>query len=137
MVLSRFLIDTSAAVRMVAAREPTENWLRQISAGRIAICAFTELELRHSATSVAHDRRLRDKLSGMFTWAPVQDQCQVRALEVQDGLIANGEHRSAGVVDLLLAANAELSGMTVLHDDKDFECVARVTGQPMLRINEL
>ena len=137
MVLSKFLIDTSAAVRMVATREPPESWLRQVSSGRIAICAFTELELRHSAMSTEHDRRLRAELSGMFVWALVRDQCHERALEVQDGLIANGEHRSAGAVDLLLAANAELTGLTVLHDDKDFECIGRVTGQPMLRIHEL
>jgi len=137
MVLSRYLIDTSAAVRMVMAREPSESWRRQISSGRIAICAFTELELRHGAISIEHDRRMRNRLSGMFTWVPVRDRCHERALEVQDGLIANGEHRSAGVVDLMLAANAELSGLTVLHDDKDFECVARVTGQPVLRVNEL
>jgi predicted nucleic acid-binding protein len=137
MVLSRYLVDTSAVVRIMTAAELAESWRREISAGRIAICSFTELELRHSAMSAEHDRRLRDRLGGMFTWTPVQDRCQERALEVQTGLVANGEHRSAGVVDLMIAANAELSGLTVLHDDKDFECVARVTGQPVLRINEL
>src|SRR5487761_288932 len=104
MVLSRYLIDTSAAVRIMAARNLPESWRSEISSGRIAICAFTELELRHSAMSVEHDRRLHGDLTGMFVWAPVQDQCHERALEVQDGLILNGEHRSAGVVDLMLAA---------------------------------
>jgi predicted nucleic acid-binding protein len=137
MVLSRYLIDSSAVFRILTAGEPSESWRRAISAGRIAICAITELELRYSAKSVEHDRRLRGNLSGMFAWAPVQEGCYDRALEVQDGLVANGEQRSAGAVDLMLAANAELSGLTVLHDDRDFECVARVTGQPVMRINEL
>ena len=137
MVLSRYLVDASAAVRIMTVPELAESWRREISSGRIAICALTELELRHSARSVKHDRQLRDDLAGIFIWVPVRDRCHERALEIQDGLIANGEHRSAGAVDLMLAANAELSGLTVLHDDRDFECVARVTGQPVLRINEL
>jgi predicted nucleic acid-binding protein len=137
MVLSRYLIDTSAIVRIMAVEDLASSWRRQISSGQIAICAITELELRHSAMSMEHDRRLRDDLSTMFVWAPVLDHCHERALEIQDGLVANGEQRSAGVVDLMLAANAELSGLTVLHDDKDFDCVARVTGQPTLRISEL
>ena len=137
MVLSRYLVDTSAAVRIMTIPKLAESLRFEISAGQLAICAITELELRYSAMSTEHDRRLRDKLAGMFTWVPIRDQCHERALEIKDELIANGEHRSAGTVDLMLAANAELSGLTVLHDDRDFECVARVTGQPVLRINEL
>lgn len=53
-----------------------------------------------------------------------------RARAVQRRLTESGEHRSAGAVDLLVAATAELSGLTVLHHDADFETVAKVTGQP-------
>jgi predicted nucleic acid-binding protein len=48
---------------------------------------------------------------------------------VQARLVERGEHRSAGVADLLLAAMAEIEGLTILHYDADFETVARVTGQ--------
>lgn len=137
MALSRYLIDTSAVVRIMTADTIADRWKREISSGRIAICAITELELRHSAKSVEHDRRLRDDLAQMFTWAPIQERCHTLALEIQNGLVANGTHRSAGPVDLMLAANAELNRLVVLHDDNDFDCVARVTGQPVLRIGEL
>lgn len=30
----------------------------------------------------------------------------------------------------MVAATAELSGLTLLHHDKDFDTIARVTGQP-------
>jgi predicted nucleic acid-binding protein len=33
-------------------------------------------------------------------------------------------------VDLMVAATAELSGLTVLHYDADFETIAKATGQP-------
>lgn len=35
--------------------------------------------------------------------------------------------------DLLVAATAELAGLTVLHLDKDFELIAEVTGQSVER----
>jgi predicted nucleic acid-binding protein len=38
------------------------------------------------------------------------------------------------VSDLLVAATAELSGLTVLHVDKDFELIASVTGQGVERL---
>jgi predicted nucleic acid-binding protein len=31
---------------------------------------------------------------------------------------------------LIIAATAELAGLTVLHCDKDFDLIASVTGQP-------
>jgi hypothetical protein len=38
------------------------------------------------------------------------------------------------VPDLLVAATAELAGLTVLHVDKDFELIAGVTGQALERL---
>lgn len=57
-----------------------------------------------------------------------------RALEVQAALADAGHHRAPSVADLLVAAVAELSGLTVLHLDKDFELIADVTGQPVERL---
>ena len=36
--------------------------------------------------------------------------------------------------DLIIAATAELAGLTVLHLDKDFEVIADLTGQPVQRL---
>jgi predicted nucleic acid-binding protein len=36
---------------------------------------------------------------------------------------------------LIIAATAELAGLTVLHLDKDFDVIADVTGQPVERLN--
>ncbi|MER7003615.1 PIN domain-containing protein [Dactylosporangium sp. NPDC000555] len=57
-----------------------------------------------------------------------------RAAEVQAAMTARGTHRSAGAVDLLLAATAELSSLTLVHYDHDFDEVAKVTGQPTIWI---
>jgi hypothetical protein len=52
-----------------------------------------------------------------------------RATEIQAALTARGTHRSAGAVDLLVAATAELLGLVLLHYDGDYDAVGDVTGQ--------
>ena len=54
-----------------------------------------------------------------------------RARDVQGALTSQGQHRSAGPVDLAVAATAELHGLTLLHHDRDFDIIARITGQPV------
>ena len=62
---------------------------------------------------------------------PVHDRAFARAREVQGDLTGKSQHRTAGPVDLLVAATAELHGLTLLHHDRDFDVVAQVTGQPL------
>jgi predicted nucleic acid-binding protein len=39
------------------------------------------------------------------------------------------------VPDLIIAATAELAGLTVLHLDKDFDVIGEITGQPVESLN--
>lgn len=52
-----------------------------------------------------------------------------RTVEVLALLADQGQHRAPSVPDLIIAATAELAGLTVLHFDKDFDLIASVTGQ--------
>lgn len=52
-------------------------------------------------------------------------------MEVLTLLADRGQHRAPSLPDLIIAATAELAGLTVLHLDKDFEVIAEVTGQPV------
>ena len=54
-----------------------------------------------------------------------------RALEVQMLLADRGQHRAPSIPDLLIAATAEKTGLTVLAVDKDFDLIATITGQPI------
>lgn len=45
-------------------------------------------------------------------------------------MAARGQHRAAGVIDLLTAAVAEHHHAVILHYDADFEHIAATTGQP-------
>jgi hypothetical protein len=54
-----------------------------------------------------------------------------RSMEVLTLLADRGQHRAPSIPDLIIAATAELAGLTVLHLDKDFEIIANLTGQPL------
>ncbi|MCJ1677236.1 PIN domain nuclease [Streptomyces sp. APSN-46.1] len=123
------LIDTSALTRVLTNAEVRKAWSDHLTEGVLGICDITELEFLFSARSLA-DRLEKEALVGeLLKWAPTPDGVYTRARAVQRLLTDRGEHRSAGPVDLLLAATAELSGLTLLHYDADFETIARVTGQ--------
>ena len=47
----------------------------------------------------------------------------------------SGQPRAPSIPDLIIAATAELAGLTVLHLDKDFDLIAEITGQPMERLS--
>lgn len=53
-----------------------------------------------------------------------------RAVHVQTLLADRGQHRAPSVPDLMVAATAELAGLTVLHAHKEFDLIADITGQP-------
>lgn len=65
------------------------------------------------------------------------DSACERAGEVQRQLTETGRHRSARPVDLVLAATAERQRLILLCDDRDFEVVASVTGQPVRRVTDV
>lgn len=72
----------------------------------------------------------------LFGWVPMHKAAYERASEVQQLLTQTGTHRSAGPVDLLIAATAERNGLTVLCDDRDSLTVAAVTGQLVKFVND-
>ncbi len=49
-------------------------------------------------------------------------------------LADHGRHPAPSVPDLIIAATAEIAGLTVLHIDKDFDLIAEVTGQATERL---
>jgi predicted nucleic acid-binding protein len=58
-----------------------------------------------------------------------------RSVEILALLADKGLHRAPSIPALMIAAAAELAGLTVLHLDKDFEVIADITGQPVERLN--
>jgi predicted nucleic acid-binding protein len=128
-----YLIDTSGLFRILQA-EHRQVWMDHMTAGVIATCPLVQLEFLYSARSRADRTEKRRMLESVFGWVPMSDGAWERADEVQQALTERGQHRSAGPVDLLIAATAEQQRLILLCDDKDFEVVATVTGQPVRRV---
>jgi predicted nucleic acid-binding protein len=125
-----WLIDKSALVRLGTSPDGA-GWASRIERGLVRITTVTRLEIGCSARSGADLRTgLRQPpVSAMpveYLTAAIED----RAVEVLTALADRGQHRAPSVPDMIIAATAELAGLTVLHCDKDFDLIASVTGQP-------
>lgn len=130
-----YLIDTSGLFRILQ-EQHRRAWSDQLASGVIATCPIVELEFLYSARSRADRTEKRRMLEAVFGSVPMSDAAHERADEVQQALTERGQHRSAGPVDLLIAATAERERLTLLCDDRDFEVVATVTGQPVRRVSD-
>jgi len=130
MSLARYLVDTSALVRLLRSEQVLARWEQQITAGLVAVCPIVELELLYTARSKADRDELVNLLRAAFGWVAMPERVFDRGSEIQAALTARGTHRSAGAVDLLIAATADLHTLVLLHYDLDLDRVGEVTGQP-------
>jgi predicted nucleic acid-binding protein len=132
-----YLIDTSGLFRVLQNSKLREAWTDQLAAGVIATCPVVELEFLYSARSLADRLEKARLLRDVFGWVPMGELAWARAAEVQQALTGVGKHRSAGAVDLLIAATAEHERLTVLCDDHDFLAVAGITGQRVKLVTDV
>jgi predicted nucleic acid-binding protein len=130
-----WLIDKSALVRLEGSTDAAQ-WAARIERGLIRIATVTRLEVGYSARS-GPDLRAELRQPPLAVM-PVEYQTPAiedRAVEVLTLLADRGQHRAPSIPDLIIAATAELAGLTILHLDKDFEIIASITGQPLERLN--
>ncbi|MCZ7631367.1 MAG: PIN domain-containing protein [Microthrixaceae bacterium] len=99
------------------------------------ISTVTVLEIGYSARSAESSARIwSDRRSPSLPVEYLRPAIEDRVVEVQSLLADRGQHRAPSIPDILIAATAELNGLTVLHLDKDFDLIADVTGQPVERL---
>lgn len=124
---ARYLADKSALVRLShPAVDP--RWLIRTMDGTIGTCDIVDLEVLFSARDAGeYDEILLERAA--LPSVPITPDVTRRALDVQHQLSRTGHHRLP-IPDLLVAAAAESAALTVLHYDRDYEAIARVTGQP-------
>lgn len=136
MAVTMWLLDKSAFVRMQNGQAADlEEWNTRIDRGLVRMSALTRLELGFSVRSGSAGRQAfgvppLSKMPVEYLTPAMED----RAFEVQMALADTGRHRAPSIPDLLLAATAELAGLTVLAIDKDFDLIAEITGQPVERL---
>ena len=124
-----WLIDKSALVRLAKSSQ-VKLWAKRINDGQIHLSTITRLEMGYSARSIK-------ELTQAFSVPPLAKMPvegltpaieELAWLTLQQ-LAKRGQHRAPSIPDLLIAATAQLCDLTVLHMDKDFELISKVTGQ--------
>lgn len=129
MGLTGFLADKSALARLhlPAVRDALVPLMER---GLISICGVTELEMLYSARNIDERARMRAQLEASLNRVVEPENLWARAAEIQEALTEKGQHRSASVADLIVAATARAARLTVLHYDNDFDTIAAFTEQP-------
>lgn len=130
-----WLIDKSALVRLGRSSH-TDAWADRIERGLVRVTTVTLLEVGYSARDPDDLRAgLREPPVASMPVEYATPGAEDRAVEVLTLLADRGHHRAPSVPDLLIAAIAERAGLVVLHQDKDFDLIAEVTGQPTERLD--
>ena len=122
-----YLADTSAWHRSAAV---FDRWSELIARAEVAVAPPVMLEVLFSARSARDARALRNQLAGL-PQLPFDERAAPAAMATQAALTEKGHHRGPRPMDLLIAAVAEVNGAVLLHYDRHFDTIARVTGQPM------
>ncbi|WP_420444373.1 PIN domain nuclease [Candidatus Poriferisodalis sp.] len=121
-----YLVDKSAYARMhhaaVAARLTP-----LLVDGYVATCPIIDLEVLYSARSRTDYEEIRAERGALSSF-PITESVTDRALEIQHLLARRSQHRLP-LPDLLIAAVAEVHGLTLVHYDADYDRIADITGQ--------
>jgi predicted nucleic acid-binding protein len=123
----KYLIDTSALVRIVR-RQTEPQWSELASRGLIAICDPVLVETLTIADAKAYERVER-ALRDVYPWVPVPDDAWQVVRAVRQELANQSAHQGLSVADHLVIATAMRLKLVVLHQDADFETVARLVPQ--------
>ena len=122
-----YLADTSAWHRSAAV---FDRWSELVARADVAVSPPVLLEVLYSARSARDARTLRNQLASL-PQLPLDEQAATAALAIQAELTEKAQHRGPRPMDLLIAAVAQLNDAVLLHYDRHFDTIARVTGQPM------
>jgi predicted nucleic acid-binding protein len=133
-VKEAFLADTSALVRFYRG-QTSPGWDETVTAGLVGLCEPVRQEYLRAVGGRADYYEADAVLHETFPYCGVPDQAWQETAQMQRDLADRSWHQSASPVDLLVAVTAAHHKLTVLHADGDFEAIARLTGQPVRRID--
>jgi predicted nucleic acid-binding protein len=120
-----YLVDTSALWRLFREKDIFSTWQPEIDAGSLMLCEATRAEFLFSATGPAHRDDLADDVDVLCGRVAVPKSVWRWVDTAQYKLTQQGQHRGAGVIDLVVCATAVHHRLTVLHADADFKAVSR------------
>jgi predicted nucleic acid-binding protein len=92
----------------------------------VLTCDLVILELTRLSPNEARAREVSDRLAA-FESVPMPAALWSRARQLQVSLAANGDHRRVPPGDLLIGCTAEAGGVPLVHYDRAYERIARVS----------
>ena len=123
----RYLVDTSALVR-IQRGQVDPGWDDLVERGLVAICEPVLAETLSTANAKGYERA-EERLRDLYPEVPVPDTAWTMVREVRRELARHSIHQGLSVADYLVASIAIRLKLTVLHEDGDFETVARYIPQ--------
>lgn len=123
----RYLVDTSALVRMQRGQVDSE-WDDLAERGLLVLCEPVLAETLTIAGAKEYGR-VEDRLLGMYPWATVPDDIWKTVASIRRDMAKYSAHQGLSVADLVVAATAIRLKLAVLHEDADFETIARYIPQ--------
>jgi predicted nucleic acid-binding protein len=129
-----YLVDTSAVAVARGNKEVAARIDDLGQAGLLATCLPLDLEAGYSATSpIDHALIMSQRRQLLIELANTPEVART-ALEIQSGLARQSRHRAAASFDVMTAAFGVVYGAVILHNDREFDAIAEVTGQNVERI---
>ncbi len=122
-----YLLDTSGLVRLLGDATLQEAWYDAVDAEAIGSCYPQRTEFLYAARNATEYEEITEMFGDLYPDVSVPKNAGRWIASVQHHMAQAGEHRSAPVIDLMIAATAAHHGLTVLHDDPDYRTVARHT----------
>jgi predicted nucleic acid-binding protein len=122
-----YLVDTSALTRILR-RQVAPDWDDFDRRGLLAVCepVLTEtLLIARTKDYVA----LEDSITSNYVQVTVPDSIWDLVAVLRRELVPHSAHRGLSVADLVIASTAIRLKLTVLHEDGDYETVARFVPQ--------
>jgi predicted nucleic acid-binding protein len=103
------------------------SWFNgQVASGFVLVCDVVVLELIRLTPNERRAQEVAKRL-GAFESVEMGAELWKRARELQSLLSANGDHRRVPPIDLLIGAAAERADVPLVHYDRDYERLARVS----------
>ncbi len=119
-----FLADSSALVRIIRG-EVGEAWNDAVDRGLVALCEPVICEVMTVARAGEYEAT-ELKLRRSYSWVPTPENPWAAVASLRQALAAHGAHQGLSVADYMIVATAIKSKLVLLHEDADFETVARV-----------
>ena len=119
----KYLVDTSALVRLIR-KQTDPGWANQVERGFLAVCEPALAETLQVADGKKY-YELQSFIVDRYLPVVIPDGIWDQVAAIRMEMARHSAHHGPSVADLVIAATAIRLQLTVLHQDRDFETMAR------------